>query len=178
MSDSEEVKIDGFERLFAGKASAQLKQEQLEQVELVRSFFFLLDRLFRNATLYHFAHSSVQGLKKRLIDEMNTIFERMTEFSVQIEPFEITLFEQQVFEHQSIDNHYLFRLYQDGIRTLCLRRGLTSEELMSLCQLLVTDFSRTELFEDDLVTLIWASDFPHITIEVCEVVTEVKMALR
>ena len=44
---------------------------------------------------------------------------------------------------------------------------------MELCQILVTDFGRTELFEDDLITLIWSNEWANISIDVCDVAAEV-----
>ena len=123
LSETEDVKLDGFEKLFAKTLPADLESKQLQQVERVRAFFFNLDRLFRNATLYHFNHSSVEGLKKRLIEELASVFELVSEFTVEIQPFEVFLFGQQVFEHQSVDNHYVFRLYQDGLRSLTFRKA-------------------------------------------------------
>ena len=173
MSGTEDVRLDGFERLFAKTLPDELESAQLQQIQRVRGFFFNLDRLFRNATLYHFDHSSVEGLKKRLIEELASVFELVSEFTVEIQPFEIFLFGHQVFEHQSVDNHYVFRLYQDGLRALSFRRGITEGELMELCQILVTDFASTDLFEDDLITLMWSHEWTHISIDVCEVVAEV-----
>ena len=70
-------------------------------------------------------------------------------------PFELVMYEHQVFEHQSIDNHYLFRMYQDGVRRLTMRRGITEAELLRFCRLFTLDLSRPDMFEDDVVTLIW-----------------------
>ena len=165
MSESEVVRLDGFERLFAQVSPVELEQAQKKQVELLRSFFYNIDRLHRNATLYHFEHTSVKGLKDRLAENIAQIFEAMSEFTVEVQPFELVLFGHQVFEHQNVDNHYLFRMFQDGVRKLTIRRGLTEKELMSFCRLFVLDLSRPDLFEDDVVTLIWSEDFQHITIE-------------
>jgi len=173
LSETEDVRLDGFEKLFAKTLPVDLESKQLQQVERIRAFFFNLDRLFRNATLYHFHHSSVEGLKKRLVDELTGVFEIASEFTVEVQPFEIFLFGQQVFEHQNVDNHYVFRLYQDGLRSLTFRKGITEIELMELCQILVTDFTKTDLFEDDLITLIWSKEWANISIDVCDVVAEV-----
>jgi hypothetical protein len=165
LSESEVVRLDGFERLFAQASPVELEHAQTKQVELLRSFFYNIDRLHRNATLYHFEHTSVNGLKERLAENIQQIFEVMTEFTVEVQPFELVLFGHQIFEHQNVDNHYLFRLFQDGVRKLTIRRGLTENELMKFCRLFVLDLSRPDLFEDDVVTLIWSEDFQHITIE-------------
>ena len=74
LSESEVVKLDGFERLFAKGTPIELEQAQVQQVETLRIFFNNLDRLNRNATLYHFEHSSVEGLKKRLAEDIEVIF--------------------------------------------------------------------------------------------------------
>ena len=165
MSESEVVRLDGFERLFAQSGPVELEQAQTKQVELLRPFFYNIDRLHRNATLYHFEHTSVKGLKDRLTENIQQIFDVMAEFTVEVQPFELVLFGHQVFEHQNVDNHYLFRMFQDGVRKLTIRRGLTQKELMRFCRLFVLDLSRPDLFEDDVVTLIWSEDFQHITIE-------------
>jgi hypothetical protein len=165
LSESEVVRLDGFERLFAQTNPIELEHVQSKQVEVLRPFFYNIDRLHRNATLYHFEHTSVKGLKTRLAENIQQIFEVMTEFTVEVQPFELVLFGHQVFEHQNVDNHYLFRMFQDGVRKLTIRRGLTEAELMRFCRLFVLDLSRPDLFEDDVVTLIWSEDFQHITIE-------------
>lgn len=178
MSESEVVRLDGFERLFAQSSPIELEQTQIKQVEVLRVFFHNVDRLHRNATLYHFEHSSVEGLKKRLSENLEHLFDLMPEFTLEVQPFELVLFGHQVFEHQNVDNHYLFRMFQDGVRTLTMRRGLTEEELMRFCGLFVLDLSRPDLFEDDVVTLIWTEDFQHITIQANDLVSSTSSATK
>ena len=102
MSESEVVRLDGFERLFAQSGPVELEQAQTKQVELLRPFFYNIDRLHRNATLYHFEHTSVKGLKDRLTENIQQIFDVMAEFTVEVQPFELVLFGHQVFEHQNV----------------------------------------------------------------------------
>ena len=178
MSESEVVKLDGFERLFAKGTPVELEQAQVKQVETLRIFFNNLDRLNRNATLYHFEHSSVEGLKKRLAEDIEVIFAQLSEFTVEVQPFELVMFEHQVFEHQNVDNHYLFRMYQDGVRRLTMRRGMTEAELLRFCRLFTVDLSRPDMFEDDVVTLIWKEGFQHITIQANDLMTSKSLADR
>ena len=44
LSETEDVRLDGFEKLFAKTLPADLESKQLQQVECVRSFFFNLDQ--------------------------------------------------------------------------------------------------------------------------------------
>ena len=155
--------------LFEDVVRAEVTPELRERIEKARTFFYDLERLVKNATLYGFEHSSVDNLKRKLVENSVSFFERTTEVSVQIRPFEIIFKGHQVYEHRNLDQHYLFRLYQDGLRMLTLRSGVTERELLELCKILVLDLSEPEFFEDDLITLIWSSNLPNIDVHVREV---------
>ena len=54
---------------------------------------------------------------------------------------------------------YLFRLYCDGVRELTFAPGVDADELRSLAGVLATDARHSD---EDLVTLLWKQQLPHV----------------
>jgi hypothetical protein len=57
----------------------------------------------------------------------------------------------------------VFRLYRDGIRSLSLHEGITSEELAELLDAIASVNSEGDEGDTDVVTQIWESDLVHVT---------------
>ena len=71
---------------------------------------------------------------------------------------------ETVYTPRDEDDLFTYRLYKDGLREIEFNRGLSDDELNRFLEIITTDFDRAEYLEQDLVSLIWESDFKHIRI--------------
>jgi HEAT repeat protein len=98
----------------------------------------------------------------------HNLFRKLTEFLGENEKLKLgidqsrLLFEDKVIlKEEKKDEGIAFALYRDGIRELSFHKGLEQEELFSFLEA-ITSCLKSSLPEDDLVTLFWEKDLPHI----------------
>ncbi len=98
----------------------------------------------------------------------HNLFRKLTEFLEENEELKLAidqsrlLFEDKVIlKEEKKDEGVAFALYRDGIRELSFHKGLEQEELFSFLEA-ITSCLKSSLPEDDLVTLFWEKDLPHI----------------
>ena len=69
---------------------------------------------------------------------------------------------QVVYENQNRQEGLAFRCYVDGISELAFHEGFEQRELVEFLELLASEREQTAI-DDDLVSLIWQRDLPHIS---------------
>ena len=83
-------------------------------------------------------------------------------------PFELRWLGETVHHNPVKEASLPFRLYSEGLRSLTLQEELTREGLIELLGVFNTDFSRDEMAEDDIVTILWERDIPGVSYELSE----------
>ena len=98
----------------------------------------------------------------------HNLFRKLTEFLDENEELRLgidqsrLLFKDKVIlKEEKKDEGVAFALYRDGIRELSFHKGLVQEEMFSFLEA-ITSCLKSSLPEDDLVTLFWEKDLPHI----------------
>jgi HEAT repeat protein len=98
----------------------------------------------------------------------HNLFRKLIEFLEENEGLKLgidqsrLLFEDKVIlKEEKKDEGIAFALYRDGIRELSFHKGLEQEELFSFLEAIASCL-KSSLPEDDLVTLFWEKDLPHI----------------
>lgn len=98
----------------------------------------------------------------------HNLFRKLTEFLDENEELKLgidqsrLLFEDKVIlKEEKKDEGVAFALYRDGIRELSFHKGVEQEELFSFLEA-ISSCLKSSLPEDDLVTLFWEKDLPHI----------------
>ncbi|MEW6324359.1 MAG: HEAT repeat domain-containing protein [Nitrospirota bacterium] len=69
---------------------------------------------------------------------------------------------QMIYENESRQDNLAFRCYVDGISELAFHEGLTQRELVEFLDIMGSE-QDPALADDDLVSLLWKRDFPHIS---------------
>jgi serine/threonine protein kinase len=80
-----------------------------------------------------------------------------------ITPYSFTAGGVPVWEPDTPYDRVPYQLFADGIRIVTLLPGLAHPELDSFLRLVIRDRFRELAPEDDFVTLLWESDFSHVT---------------
>ena len=98
----------------------------------------------------------------------HNLFRKLTEFLDENEELKLGIDQSRLFFKEKVilkeekkDEGVAFALYRDGIRELSFHKGLEQEELFSFLEA-ITSCIKSSLPEDDLVTLFWEKDLPHI----------------
>ena len=80
---------------------------------------------------------------------------------LELEPYEIRMGEAALYENSNPKDSLAFRLHSDGIKALDFREGVSAEEVKTFLRIINTRSS--DQLDDDILTLLWSSDLPHIS---------------
>lgn len=133
-------------------------QVRKDRSERIQDVFAAMDKLIRGMKLY-------RG-RGRLVDQMTDELERKVRMALEPGPFTLRVASfglvyegtPLLIEEKRIP--YLFQLFCDGVRELTFLEEVTREELLAFVGVLCADVQGEE--EEDLVTLLWKADLPHI----------------
>ena len=81
---------------------------------------------------------------------------------LEVRPFELALGSEVVYLERDRERSLAFRLFRDGVRRLSFRPGLDWEEILGLVEILSVRYTGVSQQEDDIVTLLAKTAFPHI----------------
>ncbi len=101
----------------------------------------------------------------RTIDDvhsrMSALLEHVDSLVLRVRQHEILFEEEKVYQKEEKEENLALFFFKDGIRELTFRRGLPREEMEDFLKVISVDFDR-EALDDDIVTLMWESDFQFI----------------
>ena len=80
---------------------------------------------------------------------------------LEIDQFELRCKGKAVYENTDPKESMAFRMYSDGIRFLIISEGVEEHELCTFLDIIGKD-SQGDL-DDDIVTLLWEKDLPHLS---------------
>ncbi|HUU49358.1 MAG TPA: HEAT repeat domain-containing protein [Nitrospinota bacterium] len=110
-------------------------------------------------------HNGKKEVSSRIIDEIYQEFSRILtlkeKLNFGIKGNRIEYDSEPVYASiEKKDNLALF-FFNDGIREISFKKGLTKEETKKFVKIVSTDFD-SERKEDDVVTILWEKNFQHI----------------
>lgn len=110
--------------------------------------------------------------RHNLFRKMTGFLDKNVELKLGIDQSGLLLEDKVVLKEEQKDEGVAFALYRDGIRELSFYKGLEQEEISSFLET-ITSCIKSSLPEDDLVTLFWERDWPHLKFSaVDEFITE------
>ncbi len=132
------------------------------------AFFKALDKALKACQLYE----SKGKLVDRMLDDLMPKLEAATApgaLTVKVASFGL-VFEGTPLNLDDKRKPYLFRLFCDGVRELSLLKGMDRDEVMAFIDILMAD---PKAGEDDLVTLLWERNLPHVSLYVADTFSSV-----
>ena len=109
-------------------------------------------------------------LVARFVDEVKARMERYLalygEYRLDIDQFEIKCKGKKIYESRDPKESMAFRLYFDGIRYLIFSEGIEEHELCDFLDIVGKE--RPNDLDDDIVTLLWEKNLPHLTYVLAE----------
>ncbi len=91
------------------------------------------------------------------------------EFRLQIRQNSILHDEEEIYYSADKDDNLALFFFKDGLRELSFRRGLTRDETEEFLKIISLDFDHAAT-DEDIVTLLWQSDFQNIQYVVDEAI--------
>lgn len=135
-------------------------------VNAARDIFNELSRLIKSITLYGAEHQSSLNFRARFFDVMTRGLSHGDAITVEVQTYALIIADQVIYEDDKVEGNFIYRFYNDGIRSLTFKQGIRADEVDKLLNLFFLDWSSPTLFEDDAVTVLWAQQFEHITYSV------------
>jgi hypothetical protein len=85
---------------------------------------------------------------------------RFGELRLDVQPFSLSFKGCRLYENDNPKESLAFRMFSDGILVVSFYEGLSELELVAFLEIVV--FERQGNSDDDIVTLLWKSDTPHV----------------
>lgn len=143
------------------------KKELTDEAKAVRDLILAFLKARKNLKLYPENNpifiKTIDEIYKRATDVLAT----RESLTLRVTKNEILCSGELVYEGATKEDNLALFFFRDGLREICFMPGLEREELRKFLGIISVDLDR-ENAEDDLVTLLWQSDFQHITYKVDE----------
>lgn len=136
------------------------------EVSRVKELLTLLAKRIKMLHLYPANSPILSGALDTLYGKLGEFLEEHGTLELAIGQFEISYKGEVVYVNMEKPQSLAFKLFYNGIRGLLFADGLEKGELASFLEALSADLEARE--EDDLVTLLWEREFPHISYYVVE----------
>lgn len=131
------------------------------EVKAAGDILLSLSKVLKASRVYHSNNLAYQKLFQDCISHLASFLANREVMTWEVGQFHISYQGQIVYENRDPSESLASHLYKDGIRELRFHQGIQPWEIQELVEIL-----KTSLFEldadDDLATLFWEKDFPHL----------------
>ncbi len=143
------------------------KREDKRLASDLTVIFNMLDRLVTMMRVYPKGHPLLDELGTQAADRFKRLFEEHEDsVDVQIGALEATTLGGRPFYSKELsdkDQYLWYSAYADGLMRVTFEIGLTAEEIIDLMVVINRSAQGTISSDDDTVTLLWESNFSHIS---------------
>lgn len=136
--------------------------ESDEELLLARDLTSHLIKTIKAFRFYPPDNPTLKGFQDQLFRKFQFFLGKFPVFAFQIGEFDLSYKGKILYENRDIKASIAFLLFKDGLRELRFVKGLGEEEVSGFIDVIRRADHINEL-EDDLVTLLWERDFPHIS---------------
>ena len=133
-----------------------------EELKSTKSLIQTLLQTMKAYRLYEPNHPILSKFMDRLRKDFDRYFDEFDSLSFQIGEHRLIYRGKVVYESEDTKESLAFLFYKDGIREIRFYKGLDLDEIVNFLDI-VRRSDVVNRLEDDLVTLLWEKDFPHIT---------------
>ena len=137
--------------------------ENKEKFELAKEFAFHLAKGIKNISIYKHNVTKYGEYVQKSYDAVAKFTETHGPLSMKVEAQCFSMFKQPIFETTDGDN-LPYKFYQDGIRQLIFRPGITAEEFLKFVLIGLSDPRRGE----DVLAQLWKASLENVEYIVVE----------
>lgn len=136
------------------------------QRNTIEIFINALEKAFRSSRVYDYAsgQATFDSILQNVLGALERCFLEGDILEIDVKPYEMLHEKKVVYQNKEKKTSLSFALYQDGIRLLVFRQGMEKSELRELIQLLSTDFSKSEMMDEDLYCIFTERALPHFQV--------------
>jgi len=139
----------------------ELQGQSNELIKAAQEVVNLLIKAIKIFCIYPPDNPIPKEFRHNLFRKLTEFLEENEELKLRIDQSRLLFEDKVILKEEKKDEGVAFALYRDGIRELSFHKGLEQEELFSFLEA-ITSCLKSSLPEDDLVTLFWEKDLPHI----------------
>jgi hypothetical protein len=126
-----------------------------------------LQSAYRTVRLYPPGHVMIEGRLEPLEAALGAFLATHDSLALRVEESSLTYDGELVFRQEEMRDEMAFIMFREGIRLLSFFSGLEAEEIRGLVDCL-SRAPEAEALDQDLVTLLWESDFTHLEYDVVD----------
>lgn len=141
----------------------------------VASWLGQFSRVLRTCRLYDGHNRTAVKFRAELGTAMGALLAARGAFRLECSAHQIHCDGHPVMVSRPGDDQFVMPFYRDGLRTLTFHPGATAGELEVIVDVLLRVTRRVDTGSDDLVTLLWAADLPHIDMTYVDAETDVDL---
>jgi len=139
-----------------------------EKVFLAKGTLRHLDKVVKTLSLFGPDHINPKKAREEFYQKMTEFLEKYENLELDLDASKAFCDTALVMEGDGQKEDFIFRMFQDGVNKLIVSNGISTEELDSLVELLLTNFSSSTYLHDDMVTLLWDLNPKHIHFAISE----------
>ena len=133
-----------------------------EELLLARDLTGALIKTIKAHRFYPLDNPTLKGFQDQLLKKSEFFLNKHHTFMIQIGEYDISYQGKILYENRDVKASLAYFLYKDGLRELRFSKGLEEWEIQGLVEIIRRSEHINQL-EDDIVTLMWERDFPHIS---------------
>ena len=133
----------------------------------VKKLVELLIKTLKSTMIYPEDNPIPQEQKRKLFQRITQLLDENNELRLEVINSQLYYRGEFVYQDTKENEGLVYSLHQDGISEITFKKDLTIQELSDFLEIFKIGVGTSSL-EDDLVTLLWESDFNHISYKVIE----------
>ncbi len=148
-----------------------MDQEVKEKIERAQGLLKAFDRTIRSHRLYSENNPVLIKHQQDLFTIFTQFLSLYEELAVYVEPFQLKVDDEVAYLNQNQGESFAFRLFNDGIRSIKFRNGMTLDELSQFIGAINSGVGDTAK-DSDAVTSFWEKEFDHIDYTVADMIMD------
>ena len=151
-----------------GKAAAGTAEQVAENdpsIRAVGAWVQQFARTLKNCRLYDAGNPTVLRFRQQLVASLHQVIRLNGGFMLRFGADDVTCEGVSLYPARSRDDNLALPFYRDGIRSISFADGIEPREIDALVTGLLRVTGTETPADEDLVTVLWESQLPHITID-------------
>lgn len=139
----------------------EYKEVSQAELDAVKRLVQLLSNALKSLQIYPSNNPLPKEFRRKLYQGLSEFLEEHDELNLAIQPTQLLYEGKAAHQDGEKEKGVAYVLHKDGIRELSFFKGLETEEIDDLIEVMEMCLRSTDL-EEDLVTLCWEKDFNHV----------------
>ncbi|MDH4222013.1 MAG: HEAT repeat domain-containing protein [candidate division Zixibacteria bacterium] len=139
----------------------ELQEDSDELLKKVQELLTLLVKTLKIFCIYPSDNPIPKEFKNNLFKKLVEFLEKYEELKIQVDQSKLIFRDKIILQEEKKDEGISFALYRDGIREITFLSGIEQDELDSILEI-ISCCIKSNLPEDDMVTLFWEKELAHI----------------